>query len=192
MARKTQAELSKALRCSRQAISAHLARPDAPRPDDSGRYDAGEVRAFVRTRRALDNRATSAELLEQRIENLRLENTLLKQRLRIDRPAFPPEVVEQLLRDFLNEMHCNLIGQLNNVGYLVAQESTPGACIKHLHEALTEAEGSLCRWMTEHKLQAPDLSADWPIPLASFGWWFKGAWRLRSVSPELAQETKGQ
>jgi hypothetical protein len=175
-----QIDLARRLQCSRQAISALLKRPDAPQPDRGGLYDVKAVCEYVADRRILNNDAPdSKQLLAARIENLRLENQLLKEKLRIDRPAFSPENVDELLRDFLNENHCQLIGCLNNIAYVLASETTTGGCLKLLHEAQNEAEDRVCQWMTDHKLTAPNLSQEWPIPSGSFGWWFKGKWRFK-------------
>jgi hypothetical protein len=176
-----QIDLARRLQCSRQAVSALLKRPDAPQPDRGGLYDVKAVCEYVNERRILNNDAPDSKaLLAARIENLRLENQLLREKLRIDRPAFSPENVEELLREFLNENHCQLIGCLNNIAYVLASEQTTGGCLKLLHEAQNEAEGRVCQWMEDHKLTAPNLSQEWPIPSGCFGWWFKGKWRFKA------------
>jgi hypothetical protein len=186
-----QIDLARRLQCSRQAISALLKRPDAPQPDRGGLYDVKAVCEYVADRRILNNDAPdSKQLLAARIENLRLENQLLKEKLRIDRPAFSPENVEELLTDFLNENHCQLISSLNNIAWVLACEKTTGGCLKLLHEAQGEVEEKLCRWMEEHKLSAPNLSKDWPIPHSSFGWWYKGQWRFTPNPCEPKTETE--
>ena len=137
----------------------------------------------------MDNdRPDSKALLAARIDNLRLENQILKQKLRIDRPAYPPDLVEKMLGDFLNESHCQTISALNNVAYSLAVSKTTGECLKLLHEAQSEMQARMCQWMDDHKFTAPELSNDWPIPGSSFGWWAGGKWRFRKMAEVSEQK----
>lgn len=173
MRRLNHSELCREIGISKQRLSKHLGREDAPRPDADGRYDTKAVERYIGSRRTLDNNSTSAELLEERINNLRLENQLLKQKLRIDRPAYPPEVVDELLWHFMNEVHRETIGQLNGIAYALAESKTAAECLTLMLYALQLAEDSVARWCDDHHLKLGDLNTPWPMPHTAFAWWHK-------------------
>jgi hypothetical protein len=174
MKRLKQIDLAKHLKCSRQAVSAHLKNTDAPQPDRAGLYDADEVKAYIADRRALDNdRPDSRALLSARIENLRLENQLLKQRLKVDRPSYAVEEVELLLWQFLAEARRHHIAAVNASAYLCINQPTPHPVLKILWEALNEAEGQIGAWCQSHGLHVNELRTPWPIPHPCFAWWMK-------------------
>jgi len=169
MNRKTQAELSRELRCSRKTVSKHLAQADAPRPDREGRYDVNAVKDYILIRRGLDKKAPdSAALLAARIENLSLENQLLKQRLKIDRPSFTVDEVSRLLWEFLAEARRHHIAAMNASAYLCVNQPDPRPVLKILWDALNEAEANIGAWCQDHDLRVNELREPWPIPHPSY------------------------
>ena len=164
-----QIDLAKHLKCSRQAISAHLKNRDAPRPDRQGFYDADAVAEYIKDRRALDNdMPDSKALLAARIENLKLENQLLKQRLKIDRPSFTVDEVSRLLWEFLAEARRHHIAAMNASAYLCVNQPDPRPVLKILWDALNEAEANIGAWCQDHDLRVNELREPWPIPHPSF------------------------
>jgi hypothetical protein len=113
MKRLNKTQLAAELELNRATVKAHLRKPNAPKPDKAGLYDLAEVAAFVESEQANDDNVQSPELLKQRIEKLRLQNSLLRKQLAEQGDSVALNQIEPFLAAFLEEVRYSYISLSN-------------------------------------------------------------------------------
>lgn len=167
-------ELSRKMKLSRPTVRKWLARDGAPLPDASGRYDLAEARAFIRERRQGDVRsANGGDLLQAKVDKLRLECIELRHKLKTDIPSFAVSEVASLLWKFLAEARRENIAAMNTAAARCINYADPAVILGILHEELNAAEDRLGAWCEDHALAVDKLRVPWPHS-ASFAWWRRG------------------
>ena len=115
------AELARLCGISRQAISKHLRKPDAPRPDRQGRYDVAKVKAFLAERAELNTArpgGSYADALARRTEaQAKLAELDLDER---EGRVIDRDTVEMQARAFVQTVQTDLLTMHATLALLVA------------------------------------------------------------------------
>ena len=130
------------LNISRPALTRHLGRPDAPRPNADGRYDVPSVIQYVTDRRAAAAQASGGhpELIAARIERLKLQNRALQADYFARVGALVPlAAVSQRIAERNAELKTRLLSIPGRIARDLLNLTSPGEASRIVNDAIVDA-----------------------------------------------------
>jgi hypothetical protein len=183
-------QLAAELGLNRGTLKAHLQKSNAPLPDKAGLYDLAAVSVFVESEQAQDNNSQSPELLKERIEKLRLQNSLLRKQLAEQGDSIALSQLQPFCDSFLQEVYYGLVGTTNALPPKLVGLSDREmlSVFERQYHVLLDTLG---RWLVAHNITVKLPSGKPAIvrwPAKALAWWHGGKREpMPTITPEVGE-----